>query len=206
MSSEKKVIIVLKGLWRLNRAQRLSIKKWIREGFEPIVKEAAKSLEFKSSMKAADRKELSKTQYLIEMEFNEPKPPKKRCGLLLAECGSGHISIGRHKFMGVCGNDEKARRKRFLTTDELLGHALANTALHEIGHLVANFDDNRISGNFMSTLGPPKDKRTVKTQRAFWASKMSWTKKQEEALIKNIKLGKKAFDDEFTVTPIPAQP
>jgi hypothetical protein len=75
----------------------------------------------------------------------------------------------------------------FLTTDDLLGRALGNAAVHEIGHRIGNFEDNRIGGNFMSSIGQPVNVRTAETQRSYWAGKQSWDNDQERVLVDNLK-------------------
>ncbi len=202
MSEKGTVTIVLNGAWRLNVLQRKSLIRWIKDGIEEIVTKAGKSLIVELPINPKKGKQQQKPQFRIDLDFTDASKPKRRCGLFLGECGTGTIYIGNHKYMGVCGDDPKTRNKRFLVTDELLGHALANTTLHEVGHVIGNFPDNLQAGNFMSTQGAPKAQRTVETQRAYFAGKMSWTNTQAETLVANIKINKKAFEDEFTVTPV----
>ena len=197
MASET-VLIVLNGATFLNAAQRTALVKWVKEGMEPITRAAGAELVV-TLQRPKDKP--GPSVYHLEVTFEIEDVPKRRCGFVLAECGSGTISITRHQYMGICGDDPKTRNQRFLTTDELLGHALANTALHELGHKIGNFDDNRNAGDFMSTLGPDRKDRDKGSMRAFFAGTMSWTTAQQRVLIDNIKAGRMAWDDEFTVTP-----
>jgi hypothetical protein len=199
------VQIVLNGAKDLNKAQRASLVKWIKHGLGDIASQAGKPLLVSIPMGKKPPAAASGT-YHIEIFLEAEPPPKRRCGFVLGMCGSGWVSITNHKYLGICGTNSKTRNTRIITTDELLGHALANTVLHEVGHLVSFFDDNKISGNFMSTIGPPRATRTLKTQREFFAGTMSWSEDQKKSLVKNIKAGKKAFEDEFTVTPIQSVP
>lgn len=196
------VHVVLNGAIALNTPQRAALVKWIKHGLGDIASKAGKPL-LVTIPTGKNTPSPGPGAYRIDISLETEPEPKKRCGLVIGECGSGTVSITKHMYMGICGTDPKTRNRRFNTTDELLGHALANTVLHEIGHLVSYFDDNTVSGNFMSTLGPPRAERTLKTQRAYFSGTMSWTAEQKKSLIANIKADKKAFDDEFTVTPGP---
>jgi hypothetical protein len=206
------VHLVLFGALLLNKPQRDTLVKWIRQGFDPLVTAAGKSLNItlagpldESIPSRAKRKNPHLLR--LQLEFEVEKKPDRACGFVVGECGSGIISITRHRFMGVCGVDQATHDKPFLITDELLGHALANTALHELGHRIANFDDNRDQGNFMSTVGPPKEERTLTTQREFWAGVQTWTQDQKRKLVENITAGRLAFDEEeFQVEERPEAP
>ena len=193
------VHVMLNGGIALNQPQRAALIKWIKHGLGDIVSEAGKNL-IVTIPKGKKSPPPGPGAYRIDIFLETEPDPGRNCGFVLGMCGSGHVSITRHRNMGICGTNPKTRNKRFITTDELLGHALANTVLHEIGHLISYFDDNRVTGNFMSTVGPKRENRTLKTQREFFAGTMKWTAEQKKSLVANIKAGKKAFEDEFTVT------
>ena len=201
-----RVHLVLKGAWELNRPQRTSLMKWIDHGFKGLVAKADKTfvMTIADLNARSDPTKDSKDTLRHELFFETEAIPERKCGIIIGECASGYISITRHRWMGICGIDPKTSNKAFLTTDELLGHALANTALHELGHLFGGFQDNRDAGNFMSSVGPPKDERTAMTMRAFFGGTMKWTPEQESKLVENIRAGKKEGD--FTIEYIPMKP
>ena len=157
----RQVYLLLNGALALNQPQRDSLVKWIRFGLEPLVKKARKILHIKlvDHPKQLVAPPDTASTFHLQLNFQTEEIPEKKCGLVLAECNTGEISITKIRYMGVCGLDPNTRNRPFLTTDELLGHALANTALHELGHLIGNFDDNRENGNYMSTLGPRRSAR-----------------------------------------------
>jgi len=197
------VNLALNGAWLLNEGRRSALIKWIKQGFAPIVTKAGKTLSITMPGKLK-RPAAAPRSLTLKLNFEkDEKVPARRCGFVLGTCGTGNIYITAHQYMGVCGDKPKIRNTRVLTTDEVLGHALANTGIHELGHYVGGFDDNRISGNFMSTLGAPRSSRTVQSMRAYFAGTMSWTPDQEKELVARIKSGNMAFDEEFTVKSVP---
>src|SRR5271169_138804 len=78
--------------------------------------------------------------------------------------------------------------RRLLTNDRLMGRALANTALHELGHFIGNFDHSSDPTNYMVTGQPPVAQRTISTQRVWWAGPQHFSPEQQEKIIQQLKL------------------
>jgi hypothetical protein len=87
--------------------------------------------------------------------------------------------------------------RRILTASWLLGPALANTAIHELAHFIANLEHVNDATNFMSIFGPPVEDRTLSVQRDFWAGKKMFLPKQRERLIEQLKQEKWLGDMEI---------
>ena len=94
--------------------------------------------------------------------------------------------------MRVCGpvDPETSTRatRRFLNASWLLGPALANTGLHELGHFIANLEHLTI----IMSGGGSKQKlaeRNIKTQREFWATPQTFNDRQKKRLVAQLKVG-----------------
>jgi hypothetical protein len=72
-----------------------------------------------------------------------------------------------------------------------------------LGHFIADLEHVNDSTNFMSTMGPPKEKRTLQSQREFWAGKQRFTDDQKKRLVKQLKEEKWLGDLEMTFVPAP---
>ena len=79
----------------------------------------------------------------------------------------------------------------------LHGIEALNTAIHELGHFIANLDHVHDRLNFMATGSIPKAQRTIKSQREDYAGKKLFTNDQRQLLIEQLKEGKWLGD--FTV-------
>jgi hypothetical protein len=104
---------------------------------------------------------------------------------ILGEDAGETVFVHAAKELRVCNLQRDPRK--VLTTSWLLGPALGNTGIHELGHFIANLDHVGDSMNFMSEGGPPKEKRTLANQREFWAGRKTFTPQQEEQLIARLK-------------------
>jgi len=193
-----RVLVVLRGAWELNQPQRKSLVSWIEYGLKGVVSKAGKTLAVRFAALDSITKPDSDT-VVFGIDFVTEKRPEKekRCqpgNVTLGDCGTGSVFITAHRELAVCGPNQASRYDRVLTTDEWLGHALANTSLHELGHLIGGFEDNMDAGDLMSTLGLPKQLRTKRNRREFFAGTMNWKPHQEQELIKNLKSGQRGFE------------
>jgi len=195
------VVLNLNGLSHLNKKTAEVVITTVRQGFEPVVAKAKFNLII--TKKEADlppenerRKNWHKNWLWLEVRFDEDEKAVDPCAMAVGECGTGSVWIVRHRQLAICGKDPKTRTMPFLTTDDLLGRALGNAALHELGHKIGHLDDNRISGNPMSTLGP-LGVHTAETLRSYWAGKQSWDNDQERILVDNLKNRRLADDIEI---------
>lgn len=97
----------------------------------------------------------------------------------------------RAQNLRVCGlADPKTGQRdlcRFLNKDWLLGRALANTALHELGHFIADLDHTTTANNYMFTGGIPKDQGNIRSQRETWAGAKTFTLDQRAKIVQQLK-------------------
>ena len=118
----------------------------------------------------------------------------KVCELeILGDDNSGYVTIAGHKHLRVCGPKDPTSGqrdiRRVLATDKLFSRGLANTALHELGHFIADLPDNSISGNYMSTGGPQGAQRTLPNMRAFFGTRLQWSPEQRSKLVECLRKG-----------------
>jgi hypothetical protein len=120
---------------------------------------------------------------------------------ILGEDGGQEVFVRAHRDLRICGPiDPRTKRKdtrKFLTASWLLGPALANTGIHELGHFIADLPHVDDAANFMNFFGPPVKERTLATQREFWAGKKIFTTDQRQRLVKQIRDGKWLLDMTF---------
>jgi hypothetical protein len=74
-----------------------------------------------------------------------------------------------------------------MSTDRRLARALANTAIHELGHFIASLDHSSDSHKYMITGEAPKKDRTRTSQRDFFAGHKSFTTDQKAKLVAQIR-------------------
>src|ERR1700732_1830158 len=152
----------------------------------PLVKAAGKTLIITTGKHRGD----------INLDFVSEKRttagaicPPSLLGPTLGEEGT-RILVKAHRELRVCGPPDPVSGKRdtrkVLTTFWLLGPALANTALHELGHFIADLEDVSDMSNYMSTL-EPMEKRTLMSRRTAKAGKQTFTEDQKDRLVKQLK-------------------
>jgi hypothetical protein len=186
MAAQKTLVLVLHGLIWLNTTQRNYVITYIKRDLKPIVDKAGRILQIKWGKNSPDGE--------LNIYFEKGEKPKQACGFeILGDDNSGYVSIAGHLHLRVCGPSNPVTGKRdtrkVLTTDQLFSQALANTALHELGHFIADLEDNLIPGNFMSTGGPKGGQRTLQTMRKYFGARLQWSQKQKEKLISCLRSG-----------------
>ena len=191
----------LSGLNRIGPKTQSEIVVKMRQVLDPIFQEAGKRLIITTGTHRGDLN--------IDFDSDTKSTGRDVCGFsILGEDAGETVFVRAHRDLRVCGpidpKTQKRDTRRVLTTFWLLGPALANTAIHELGHFIADLDHVTDSTNFMSTMGPPKETRTLKTQREFWAGSQMFTTEQKKRLVKQIKEGNWLGD--MTVISIPATP
>jgi hypothetical protein len=70
-----------------------------------------------------------------------------------------------------------------MSGDRRLGRALANTAIHELGHFIAFLDDSHDHSNYMITGGISKNERTRSNQRELFAGHKSFNAQQKVQIV-----------------------
>lgn len=184
--------LALHNLDGVSSRLRQEIVYIIRQEVEPLVNEAGRTLRLTVGSARGD----------LNIDFDTESPPGRICqNTVLGEDGTGSVFVQAHRELRVCGVRDRATGQwdtsRFLTNDWLLGRALANTAIHELGHFIANEDHSADSRNYMMTGSPPVAQRSVQSQREHWAGQKSFTSTQRTRLIAQIRAGEWLGD--FTV-------
>jgi hypothetical protein len=67
--------------------------------------------------------------------------------------------------------------------------AVANTAVHELGHIIAKLESSPDSHNFMFEGNLPMEVRTRESERAFWSQRLSFDAAQTRRLVCAIQTG-----------------
>src|SRR5262249_55052821 len=140
----------LSGLENLGPKTRSEVIVEMRRVMGPLVKEAGKTLIIMTGSRRGD----------LNLDFDSETDTTGSsgvCGLsILGEDAGETVYVKAHKELRVCNAPDPVTHKqdtrRVLTASWLLGPALANTGIHELGHFIANLDHVSDSMNFMSTL------------------------------------------------------
>jgi hypothetical protein len=182
MRSKHSIRLALHGLGKLSERVQHEIIWIIRVEFGPIVTAAGARLRIIPAVHSHGD---------LNIDFDSDSPPGKVCGAtVLGEDAAGVIYVKAHRELRVCGKADahgKRDTRRFLTTDVLLGRALANSAIHELGHFIADLDHASDAHNYMMTFGIPRANRTLRTQRQTWAGKQSFTPEQKHQLVTQLR-------------------
>ncbi|MBZ5625242.1 MAG: hypothetical protein LAQ69_42055 [Acidobacteriia bacterium] len=182
MSSKNEIRLALHELGSLSERLRDEIIWIMRVEFEPIVRDAGMVLRIIPAIHSRGD---------LNIDFDSKSPPGKVCRTVLGEDGTGEVWVRAHREMRVCGNANpltgKRDRRRLLTYTALLGRALANCAIHELGHFIADLYHTSQTQNYMQTWGPPVNKRTLRTQREFWGGHQSFNAEQRQRLVTQLK-------------------
>jgi len=181
----------LTGLDELDNKTHSEIVVRMRHVLEPLCREAGKTL---TITKGSRRGDLN-----IEFDSETDTSSKLGCasplGSILGLDGGEDVFVRAHRDLTVCGPvDKKTNRRdnrRILTTSWLLEPALATTALHELGHIIAALDHFEDPMNIMNT-GASRPKvadRTLRKEREFWAANSTFNDDQKKKLIEHFKSG-----------------
>ncbi|MBV9783208.1 MAG: hypothetical protein JO264_05255 [Acidisphaera sp.] len=187
----------LQGLDRVGPKTASEVVVMMREVMGPLVTQAGKTLVITLGSHRGD----------LNLDFDSTTDTRA-AGVctghgvsILGEDAGESVFVRAHRDLRVCGPvDPKTRRKdtrKILTAFWLLGPALGNTGIHELGHFIADLQHVNDPGNFMSTMGPALDQRTMATQREFWAGKKTFNDEQKKKLVKQIGEGKWLLDITF---------
>jgi hypothetical protein len=192
------------GLDDLDAKTHSEVVVRLRQVLEPLCKDAGKTLRITKGDLRGD----------LNLEFDSDTDTRARelcpssgLGNLLGEDAGEAVFVRAHQDMRVCGpvgpRTSTLDTRRFLNASWLLGPALANTSLHELGHFIAKLEHTTDPTNIMSDgFSKPKlAERNIKTQRAFWATPQTFNDDQKKRLVEQLKAG--AWLGGMTVTPGP---
>jgi hypothetical protein len=185
-----KLHLVLHALDRLPQVVQSEVVWHLRNAFGPLAERAGKKLMISFGDQMGD---LNLTFDTTEQAL----PPGVLCGTGIALGRDGEtVNVRAHREMRVCSPVDPATGKRdvrrILSTDRLMGKALGNTAVHELGHYIALLEDVRIKdgpSNFMVSGDLQGNQRTLKGTRKFFAGHQSFSESQKEALVTQIRKG-----------------
>jgi hypothetical protein len=172
--------VSLHGLNRLSILERDELIWQMRRQFEPLVKAAGKRLMLTLGKKDGE--------LVINFDSDTGMQHKRDCTTrILGDDGTGQVDVDRHRGMRVCGPENPITglqdKRVILGTPQLLARALANAAMHELGHFVANLEHSDDLTNYMTDAGPGKSHSTMRSMRKWLAGPLSFTPAQKEQMI-----------------------
>lgn len=182
--SESMITLGLHGLEHLDARTKAGVVWLMRKEFEPIVNEAGKRLRITTGRHHGD----------LNLTFTADPWAERRqlcTDGWLGDDGATTVSIGGHRAIRVCSaaNPETQKRdiRRVLTNHWLMAHAMANTAMHELGHFIADLDHSPDPTNYMVTGGLPVAQKNIRSQREFFAGQQSFTPEQRQKLVAQLR-------------------
>jgi hypothetical protein len=185
MQLSPRLVLALHGLEALHPRISDEIVCLFRHEFEPIVQSAGRSLTI--SLRPTTNGDLD-----LLFDARADFRPVRKCGFVILGEASGAVMIEAHRALAGCTTDPRTQRilrRRVLTYDVLLGRALFNTAMHELGHIVAALPDISDPGNYMVSGDPPVPMRTRSGRREFSAGPKRFTEEQRRRMVEQIQLG-----------------
>jgi hypothetical protein len=189
MMHDQTIRLSLRGVDKLDGRLKDELVWQMRRQFGPLVEAAGKRLVL--IVGAAHHADLS-------LDFNSDLPRTSKCGWhLMGDDGTGDVDIGQHQDWRVCGPTDPRTghrdRRIVLGTARLLARALANTAMHELGHFVADLPD--LGGgpenltNYMTTVEPPTREKTMASMRRWLAGPQHFSAEQQQRVIEHLRSG-----------------
>ena len=192
--------LVLEEGWRVRPTA--AMVETIRAALDPLATLAGRQLQIH-----VGRGILARQADLL-LSFDAGGRETRPCAgiLILGNEGGGDIFVGAHESLRVCGGPRGDPRDPqgidyvsqlehvFENGEPEFAHFVANTCVHELGHVMAQLDHTSDPGNFMHstpTLGAnlPPDRRTRENMRRHWAGRKTFTPDQARALVCAIRTG-----------------
>lgn len=172
----------LHGVHKLSSGVQKELIWQIRRQFEPLVNEAGKKLKLT----------VGGSQGELNINFDSDTTHHEVCGGgVLGEGAAGDVDVNAHRNLRVCGPVDPHTgirdTRHILGSSRYLARALANSALHELGHFVANLEDCRDLTNYMTTIGPNTSQRTMKSMRDWLAGPQSFTSDQHGKMVTQLR-------------------
>lgn len=193
--SETMITLSLHGLEQLDPRIKAGVVWLMRKGFEPIVNEAGKRLRITTGRLQGD----------LNITFMEDAWARQRtpCAstVWLGDDGLRTVSVGGHRSLRVCSVADPVTHqrdiRRVLTNHWLMAHAMANTAMHELGHFIADLEHSIDSKNYMIDGALPPEQKNIRSQREFYAGQQSFTPEQRQRLVAQLQSEKWLGDITF---------
>jgi hypothetical protein len=169
----------------------------IRQAIEPLARRAGRTLQFGRHAPGD-----------LTLSFDPGGRESRPCGILiLGNEGGGDIFVGAHKDLRVCGGPQRDPERPgeidyvsqiervFDEEEEAFGRFVGNTAVHELGHLMAQLDHTSGPSNYMHSQGAlganlPREMRTRANMRRHWAGRKNFTADQARTLTEAIRTGR----------------
>jgi outer membrane protein OmpA-like peptidoglycan-associated protein len=182
--------------------------KIIEEVMAPVVRRAGRELKVMRSVVIPGD---------LTLDFDAGGGASRPCvNIILGNEGGGEILLGGHRALRVCSGmrlgpngvpDHQSQLEHVFEPHEPeFAQAVANTAIHELGHLLGLRHVNDFS-NFMHAVDPlganlPQVMRNRQTMRQHWSRRGRFNPAQIESMMCSIKTG--FFIDPVKVTGVPA--
>jgi hypothetical protein len=168
------------------------VESVIRIALSPIARRAGRNLRLIRSGSAD-----------LSLIFDRGGRAAAPCGLLFFGNEAGEIWVGACEDLRVYGDNPRTRLQHVFSPREVaFGRFVGNTAVHELGHMIARLSHSSYRYNFMRTGNPiPQPLRTRDNMRRYWASRCSFTPPQVRSLTSAIRTG--AFHGGMSMIHIP---
>jgi len=204
--------IVLEDVASVGSVPRRKVEETIAEAFAPLARRAGRELDL-GRRPPGD----------LLLSFGPGGGESRPCALLiLGNEGGGDIFVGAHRDLRVCGLPERLpdpsglglsdevsyapQIERVFDDDEPeFGRFVGNTAVHELGHMIATLEHTNDPDNYMLSVGRtganlPRERRNRTSMRFHWAGTKSFTSDQADRLVGAIRTGQ--YLGGMRVTPV----
>ena len=195
---------------------KAEVETTITDAFGPLAKAAGRELKL-----------VRRAPGELLLDFDSGGAGARPCAwTVLGNEGGGEIFVGAHRDLRVCGSPERVPDPSGLQlTDELdyqpaidfvfdenekeFGRFVGNTAVHELGHMIAKLPHTSDKDNYMFAVGKtganlPQSLRTRAAMRLHWGSPMTFNSGQADQLTKAIGIGQ--FSGGMQTTPVNTPP
>lgn len=187
MQIAKVLTLVLEGAHFVRPTHELV--KAIREVLEPIVRQAGRELKIVQQRILPRDGELTIT-------FDPGGGGTRLCGVrILGQDAGGVVFVGAHKAMRVCGgitgdpddpgglNHDNQIEPIFDNGQPEFARFVANTTIHELGHIMAKLEHSSDRFNYMSNEDLPADLRTRENLVKFYSGRLRFEPTQINRLV-----------------------
>lgn len=158
----------------------------IREAIQPLVRQAGRELKIVQQRILPQDGELTIT-------FDGGGGGTRLCGVrILGQDAGGIIYVGAHKAMRACGGhrggpddpDHDSQVDQLFDNGEPeFAQFVANTVVHELGHMMAQLEHSADRYNYMSNEDLPLELRTRDNLRKFYSSRLHFDGAQMKRLV-----------------------